>query len=109
MTTIFGPLNPSEIAVHLMQCAAAAAKKKGLKGSDWYTPQELHDFLKSEHPATFELFVAFAGAFAAHADLNWKVYGENTGPVNPIDVAELEKRFQSYDAARESLLSSLGD
>jgi len=92
---------------HIWRCAALAAEARGLKGSSWYTPDEIASHL-SKFPDTKELFEKFQSAYLDWADLNYRTHDTRRRDVcDPATLADLNDLTGKRDQSRNELLEHL--
>lgn len=106
LISAFAPLDPVEVRQYVFQCAARTAFTKGLKNSEWYFYSEIHDYLKNNHPATFEIFDKFVAAFN-----NWATAASvaaRNDKLDPMTEKEIQELSKKRDEARKELLDHLG-
>jgi hypothetical protein len=105
--TLLPPMVPSEADRLLVECAVEAALLKGLTHREWYSDQEVIDFLRQKHPETFALFSGFAEAYREWAWARVTRYhakGSSVLDAPDADIVDLARR---RDERREALLSHL--
>ncbi len=104
---LFGPMTVADAQQHIWRCAAVAAKARGLKGSDWFTPDEIESHLR-KFPDTAELFAKFERAYLDWAELNYRTHqARHDDTCDSATLNKLNDFTQKRDETRNALLEHL--
>jgi|ERR1700677_1960916 len=108
---MLGPQTPLEIHQFLFSCLVRTAQIKGFKNAEFYFFDDLLEFLKTNHPDTFNLFLDFKDAYEKWARISRE--SENAeSQAGPVLKASFQEGYASAaakrDQTRTALLTHLG-